>query len=249
MNTPKSEGMDITTNAALHGLPLTNQPGTNTVRDGNLSWQNSPPGSMRPFVRGWPSARGASRRWHSTHGSSVRSRESTWPLQRATSLGSMSGGTRPRVVGGFLQHEPASVEGVCHCSGTQLSAKGDERHATGGGDGSPAAVVHLCGLRGNFGSALEPTKLGPCFVPIAAQIPTAQALLGKFFDLRRQRRVHVPAPGKALVQVLLVHPGNAGEFGSFFWADFRHDAHDSVSLVGVKRFAFVCVHAFGGMRE
>lgn len=165
LDKPKSEGMDITTNAALHGL-FTNQPGTNTVRDGIRSWQNSPPGSMRPFVRGWPSARGASRRWHSMHGSSVRSRESTWPLQRAMSSGSMSGGTRPVVVGGFSgarhiacetfgtephkQHATKAVHG-CH----QRPVLADVLHGSGGLLGSRHHLFKRDGPAGEVAQCLH----------------------------------------------------------------------------------------------
>lgn len=73
-----------------HGF--TNQPGTKTVIDGMRSWQYPPPGSMRPLVNGWRSVRGAVLRSHSMQSSTVRSRASTCPLQRAMSVGSMSGG-------------------------------------------------------------------------------------------------------------------------------------------------------------
>ena len=104
------------------------------------------------------------------------------------------------------------------------------------------------GFLRNFGSALQAAKFGPRFVPVAAQVPAAQALLGQLFDLRGQRRVHVPAPRQALVQVLRVKTRNGGKLGAFFWANFRHDANDSVSLVDVKRFATSGASGFDRMR-
>ena len=93
--------------AVSHGL--SNHGGVQAYCAGIRSWQK-PPGSMRPFVNGWYWLRGAVRRSQPTHVSTVRSRLSVWPLQRATSLANgMSGGSRPAVVGGFSSRQRAAV--------------------------------------------------------------------------------------------------------------------------------------------
>ena len=170
----------------FHGL-LTNQPGTNTVREGMRSWQNVSDGSMRPFVNGWRSDRGAVLRSHSMQGSAVLSRASTWPLQRAMSWGSvMSSSPRPVVVRCFLHHAPTGVEGVARSACPQISAESNERHATASSDGRPAmeAVgVHLGGFLSDFGGAFELDQLRPDQPPvIRAQVPTAHRVIAFALD-------------------------------------------------------------------
>ena len=77
--------------AMTHGL-LVSHPGTNSGRLGMRSWQYPPPGSMRPLVIGWYWLRSAVLRSQATQGSAVRPRGSAWPLHRAMSSASMSGG-------------------------------------------------------------------------------------------------------------------------------------------------------------
>ena len=97
-----------------HGL-LVSHPGTNSGRLGMRSWQYPPPGSMRPLVIGWRSARGAVLRSHSMQSSRVRSRLSVWPLQRAMSLGSMSGGLLRHAADVPAVHRHAAIDRPNQC--------------------------------------------------------------------------------------------------------------------------------------
>lgn len=73
-------------------------------------------------------------------------------------------------------------------------------------------MAHLLG--GGWGQ-LGPDS-GPSLLAkhLSRDLPTGGSL-----DAARFRRVHVAAPGQALIQVLLVHAHFGGNFASDFWSD------------------------------
>lgn len=99
-----------------------------TVIDGMRSWQYVKLGSMRPFVNGWRSLRGAVRRSHSMQGTAVRSRASVCPLHRATSWGSVMSGDF-RGLANVRQERPNGFDArVLRLAFLDLPQRG-ERHA------------------------------------------------------------------------------------------------------------------------